>query len=166
MWQPVQAQILKRQQEALLDEREWERRLAAFQRLCRERGVPCTVQRRAILQAVLQLDDHPRADQVYEAVAARLAGISRTTVYRTLETLVQMGVITKVCHPGHAVRYDRRTEIHHHLICLRCDRVIDISDERLDSIEVPDTSSLGFEVSDCRVQIRGICRHCREQEEA
>ena len=49
-------------------------------------------------------------------------------------------------------------------VCLGCDRVVDISDERLDSLEVPDTSPFGFEVSDVRVQLRGICRHCREEE--
>jgi Fe2+ or Zn2+ uptake regulation protein len=87
-------------------------------------------------------------------------------VYRALESLARVGVITKACHPGKTVRYDSRTETHHHLVCLRCDVVIDITDERLDALPVPDTSRLGFEVSDFRVQLRGICRRCRGQEEA
>ena len=76
-----------------------------------------------------------------------------------------MGVIAKSCHPGRAVRCDGRTEVHHHLVCLYCDQVIDFSDEHLDTIRIPDTSDLGFEVSDYRVQLRGICRRCREREE-
>jgi Fe2+ or Zn2+ uptake regulation protein len=119
-----------------------------------------------VLEAVLDLDDHPTADRVHEAVARRDPGVSRATVYRALESLARIGVITKACHPGKAVRYDSRTEIHHHLVCLRCDTVVDIADERLDALPVPDTSSLGFDVSDFRVQLRGICRRCREQEEA
>jgi Fe2+ or Zn2+ uptake regulation protein len=75
-----------------------------------------------------------------------------------------MGVITKTCHPGKSVRYDRRTELHHHLVCMRCDEVIDISDSRYDSLPVPDTTDLGFEVSDLRVQLRGTCRRCRDEE--
>jgi Fur family ferric uptake transcriptional regulator len=63
------------------------------------------------------------------------------------------------------VRYDRRTEVHHHLICLRCEDVIDISDKHLDRVRIPDLSDLGFEVSDHRVQLRGICRRCRENQE-
>jgi Fe2+ or Zn2+ uptake regulation protein len=118
-----------------------------------------------ILEAVLDLDNHPSADQVHERVARRLPGISRATVYRTLETLVRLGVITKACHPGRVVRYDRRTDVHHHLICLNCDEVADISDEHLDAIPLPDTSALGFELSDHRVQLRGICQTCREKEE-
>jgi Fur family peroxide stress response transcriptional regulator len=140
-------------------------RLNDFRRLCREGGVPFTEQRRAILEAMLDLDDHPTADRVHAAVARRRPGISRSTVYRALEGLAEMGVITKVCHPGRAVRYDRRTELHHHLVCLRCDAVIDITDPRLDALPVPDTRPWGFEVEDLRVQLRGTCQRCRAQEE-
>ena len=136
-----------------------------FRRLCREQGLPITEQRMIVLEVVLDLDNHPTADQVHEAVARRDPGVSRATVYRALESLARIGVITKACHPGKAVRYDSRTEIHHHLVCLRCDDVIDIADERLDALPVPDTSRLGFEISDYRVQLRGICRRCRELEE-
>jgi len=140
-------------------------RIDEYRRLCREQGLPLTEQRMVVLDVVLDLDDHPTADQVLEAVARRDPGVSRATVYRALESLARVGVITKACHPGKAVRYDSRTETQHHLVCLRCDEVIDITDERLDALPVPDTSALGFEVSDFRVQLRGTCRRCRELEE-
>ena len=89
--------------------------------------------------------------------------ISRATVHRNLETLSQMGVITKTCHPGAVARYDARVDIHHHLICLRCNSIVDIDDENLSSLTIPDTSAFGFEVSDFRVQLRGICRNCRKK---
>ena len=140
-------------------------RIHAFEALCRSRGIRVTFQRRVILEAVLDLDDHPTADRVFGIVAKRTPGISRTTVYRTLETLAQMGVITKAALPGSVARYDPRVETHHHLICQRCDAVIDMSDSRLDALPVPDTSALGFEVVDVRVQLFGICRRCREGKE-
>jgi Fur family peroxide stress response transcriptional regulator len=147
-----------------MDEGTKKHRLDLFERICREQGVPFTVQRRVILETVLDLDDHPTADQVYDAVAHLLTGISRTTVYRTLETLVRLGVITKACHPGKPVRFDTRTEVHHHLVCLHCDDVVDIFDEHLDALTIPDTSAYGFKVSDFRVQLRGVCRRCSEKE--
>ena len=150
---------------APLDSRAKRSRMAEFQRLCREQGIPLTTQRRTILNTVLAHDCHPTADEVCAASAVRKARISRATVYRTLESLVRMGVITKACHPGGAVRYDGRTEIHHHLVCLRCDAVIDIADARLDTIPIPDTSALGFDVKDFRVQLRGFCRRCRRSED-
>lgn len=150
---------------APLDSRTRRRRIAHFQRVCREQGIPLTNQRRAILRAVLALDCHPTADEVYAVPAVRRSRISRATVYRTLENLARLGIIGKACHPGGVVRYDGRTEIHHHLICLRCDAVIDIADSRLDRIPIPDTSTLGFEVEDFRVQLRGLCRRCRRLED-
>jgi Fur family transcriptional regulator, ferric uptake regulator len=69
------------------------------------------------------------------------------------------------CHQGSSVRHDRRPDRHHHLVGLTCDRVIDISDARLDALRVPDTRRSGFVVSDFRVQLRGICKDCREQED-
>jgi Fe2+ or Zn2+ uptake regulation protein len=76
-----------------------------------------------------------------------------------------MGVIGKASHPSSVVRYDARLESHHHLICRRCDAVIDISDARLDAVPAPDTSAFGFEVLDVRVQLLGICRSCRKRKE-
>jgi Fur family peroxide stress response transcriptional regulator len=140
-------------------------RIQEFETRCRSRGVRLTCQRRLILEAVLDLDDHPTADRVFETVSQRATGISRTTVYRTLETLVGMGAVDKASHPSSVVRYDARMGTHHHLICRRCDAVIDITDPRLDALPVPDTSALGFEILDVRVQLRGICRRCREGKE-
>jgi Fur family transcriptional regulator, peroxide stress response regulator len=141
-------------------------RLEDFERHCRDRGMPRTKQRRVILKAVLDLDCHPTADEVHASPEVRRARISRATVYRTLESLASMGFITKACHPGGVVRYDGRIEMHHHLICLRCEAVIDIADPQLDALHVPETAVFGFRVEDFRVQLRGVCRVCQAKEEA
>ena len=88
--------------------RERRDRLEQLEKLCREAGIPCTIQRRALLEAVLDRDEHPTANQVFEAVRVRNPQISRATVHRNLETLSEMGVITKTCHPGGVARYDAR----------------------------------------------------------
>ena len=144
-----------------MDEPARRERIELFRGLCRERGERCTVQRRVILEAVLELDNHPSADQIFDAVEDRLPGIARTTVYRALEHLARMGVITKACHPGRVARFDPRLELHHHLVCLRCNEFFDFEDDYLNGLTIPDTSDFGFEVSDYRVQLRGICQTCR-----
>lgn len=143
--------------------RERRDRLQQLEKLCREAGIPCTIQRRALLEAVLDSNDHPTANQVFDAVRVQNPQISRGTVHRNLETLSGMGLITKTCHTGGVARYDARVDIHHHLICLRCNNVIDIDDENLSTLTLPDTSAFGFEVSDFQVQLRGICRSCRKK---
>lgn len=147
-----------------LDAETRRRRLDDYEQTCRRRGLPFTVQRRLILETVLDLGTHPTCDEIHAAVAARQAGVSRATVYRNLESMVEMGIVTKASHPGSSARFDGRTERHHHLVCVRCDRMIDISDERLDALPVPDTTALGFSVSELSVQLRGVCRQCREEE--
>lgn len=139
-----------------------EARIRELEALCKERGIPCTLQRRIVLEAVLDRLDHPSADQVFEAVHDNGPGISRATVHRTLDFLGNLGLITRACHPGRMARYDATTESHHHLVCMHCDKMIDFHDEQLGGLEIPDTSSAGFEVTDYRVQLRGICRECRE----
>lgn len=136
-------------------------RVELFRSLCREQGERCTVQRLMILEAVLDLDNHPTADQVFDVVRDKLPSVAKPTVYRVLEHLARMGVITRACHPGSVSRYDPRVEVHHHLVCLQCNEFVDFEDEGLDRLTVPDTSDLDFDVSDFRVQLRGICSSCK-----
>ncbi|MEE4274116.1 MAG: Fur family transcriptional regulator [Thermoanaerobaculales bacterium] len=138
-------------------------RIELFKQLCHEHGERCTVQRLVILEAVLDLDNHPSADDVYDAVKDRLPGLAKPTVYRTLEHLARLGVITKACHPGSVTRFDPRIEMHHHLVCLHCNEFVDFENEALDRLAIPDTSDVGFEVADFRVQLRGICSSCRDK---
>jgi len=134
-----------------------------FEAICHDQGLPLTVQRRVVFESVLARDDHPTTDQIYEDVRGRIPGVSRTTVYRVLDMLVRVGVISKACHPGAAARFDRNTRQHHHLVCLHCDRVIDVEDERLDTLDLPSVSQFDFEITEFRVQLRGACGDCREK---
>ena len=125
----------------------------------RERGLPLTVQRRAILERFVGCTDHPAADTLHADVAARIPGLSRATVYRTLETLVELGLAVRIPHPGWEQRYDPRTDLHHHLVCDRCGAVLDHEAPVLDHLPLPARSS-GFEVQGYSVQFRGQCAAC------
>jgi Fur family peroxide stress response transcriptional regulator len=141
-----------------------QQRLQQFEALCRERGLPLTVQRRDILTAVLQRDDHPSADQVYEFVKGRIPDLSRTTVYRVLDTLVGLGVIRRLHHPGAGARFDGKIDRHHHLVCRRCHRVLDVESKRLDDLRLPRSLRHGFEIEDYSVHFLGVCENCRQDE--
>ena len=83
------------------------------------------------------------------------------TVYRVLDLFVELGVISKVCHPGVAIRFDPTTEAHHHLICVRCCKLSDLETSETYEVNLPDTGKLGFEVRDYAIQFRGVCKECR-----
>jgi Fur family peroxide stress response transcriptional regulator len=128
--------------------------------LCRERGIPLTHQRRVIFDAIVDRKDHPTADQIFDVVHELLPQISRMTVYRVLDLFVDLGVISKVCHPGVAIRFDPTTAAHHHLICVRCSSLFDLENSESYSVSLPDTGKLGFEVRDFAIQFRGVCKEC------
>jgi Fur family peroxide stress response transcriptional regulator len=137
-------------------------RVEIFERACRERGLPVTAQRRTVFEMILDREDHPTADQVYEQVRRRLPTISRTTVYRVLDGLVGLGLITRICHPGSAARFDPKVHQHHHLVCLYCERIIDLEEQRLNRVAWPDVRRYGFEIRDYYIHFRGVCARCRK----
>jgi Fur family transcriptional regulator, peroxide stress response regulator len=134
-----------------------------FEQRCRERGVPVTWQRSAVYEALWAREDHPTADDLYEELAPKLPGLSRATVYRVLETLVGLGLASRVAHPGAAARFDAETGNHHHLLCSSCGRLIDL--EAVLPIPVPSALPEAFDIQDASVYFRGTCALCRETRE-
>jgi Fur family peroxide stress response transcriptional regulator len=141
-------------------------RISQLESACRERGVPVTVQRRTVLEMILDREDHPAADQVYDEVRERLPAISRATVYRILDMLVEFGLIVKICHPGSAARFDPKIHRHHHLVCMRCEAIIDVEETHPDEITWPNARRHGFEIHDYHIHFRGMCIKCRRELEA
>ena len=149
-----------------VSQREASGRLEDLEAACRRHGLPLTVQRRVVHEALAGRTDHPTADQLLVDVRSRLPGLSRTTVYRVLETLVRLGLAVKTCTLGSAVRFDPRTERHHHLVCLQCERVMDVHAPSLDALRLSAVRTAGFEISDYSVHFRGTCPECRRREAA
>jgi Fe2+ or Zn2+ uptake regulation protein len=141
-------------------DRDHRAQLAALQQRCAALGIPLTLQRRAILEILISRDDHPTADEVFASLHRRTAGISKATVYRTLEVLVERGLVVRVCHPGTAVRYDVKTRRHHHLVCDACGRIKDFEAAALDRLVLPDLGGTGFRMRDFSVHVRGLCEAC------
>jgi Fe2+ or Zn2+ uptake regulation protein len=132
-------------------------------RRCASHGVELTRPRLVVLEALAALDTHPTADEVHAEARRRSPRLGRATVYRTLELLARHGVLSRASHHGPAVCYDARPERHHHLVCLGCERIVDLADPRLDRVPVPDVSALGFRVADVSVHVRGLCGPCRRK---
>jgi Fur family peroxide stress response transcriptional regulator len=137
-------------------------RLQLLEQICREHGIPLTVQRRAVLEALIFRQDHPTADQIFDDVQKQLPEISKATVYRVLDRLVELGLIRRLVHTGMPARYDAVTERHHHVTCRQCGRIEDVKHTDLDSLPVPSEITSRFAVEDYTVQFFGICERCRE----
>jgi len=138
-----------------------ENALGQLEQACRERGLPVTVQRRAVVQALAPRDDHPSADELFGAVSRSVPGISRTTVYRVLETLVGLGLASRIAHPGGGARFELRRGRHHHLHCIRCGSLKDFTSPELEAIKPPSLLAYRFQVEDWSLHVTGLCADCR-----
>jgi Fur family peroxide stress response transcriptional regulator len=134
-----------------------------FEAECRRRGLAVTVQRRTVFEVLSGRRDHPTADQVYDAVRGRLPGLSRTTVYRVLETMVDAGFARKVHHTAGVARFDPMTGRHHHLVCDACGRLVDLDDGVVPPLRIPESSRTGFRIKDYSVSFTGLCPGCAKK---
>ncbi len=139
-----------------------DREIERFTVACRERGTPVTHQRLAVYRTVLESHEHPDAEGIYRALHGVFPSLSLATVYKTLELLEGLGLVREVGAPGSSRRFDANRHRHHHLWCVRCHRIEDITHDALDALRLP--PGAGFEVSDYTIQFNGVCASCRARE--
>ena len=130
------------------------------ERILRGQGARVTPQRVAILRAVERSGSHPDADAVYRQVSVEHPHISRDTVYRTLSMMEEKKIIGSVLSVGNSKRYDPNTARHHHLVCVRCKKILDFTSEEFDRLDTPAHMVSGFHVLRTTVQVEGVCEDC------
>ena len=135
-----------------------------FHEKCREAGYRVTPQRTEVFRQVMQTDDHPDAESVYLRVHRQFPSVSLDTIYRTLELLEDLGLVSRVSALTDRVRFDTRTEQHHHFICKRCGAVMDFESPEADGLSVREAVRGFGRVDSVRVEVRGVCRPCSEKE--
>jgi Fur family peroxide stress response transcriptional regulator len=130
-------------------------------RRLREQHISVTPQRLEILKTIMSRYDHPSADTIYQEVQRHLPMISFNTVYKTLETFCQLGLIVKI-NPLHEVaRYDGNTSPHTHMVCSRCHKVEDLHWQWPPEVPLPTPQHSDFLVDSVAVHLFGLCRRCQ-----
>jgi Fe2+ or Zn2+ uptake regulation protein len=120
-----------------------------------------TAARYAIVEMLLDAKGHVTADELAANVQARFPSINLSTVYRTLDTLEDLGVVDHV-HLGHGrAIYHLADEEHQHLVCERCERVEELPVAKLKSFLGMIQREFGFEVDRRHFAIVGVCSRCR-----
>ena len=125
----------------------------------RNAGLKPTAQRVAILKELLSRKDHPGADMVYKKLKSEYPSLSMNTIYLNLETFVRKGVIQRINNLTNLGRFDGNPDPHHHFICTKCNKIIDLHAVSLPDIEVPD----GFNIAEIftdQIQLNGVCTDC------
>ena len=136
-----------------------------------ESGYKMTPQRQEILRIFVENADkrHLSAEDVYDILQRRGSEIGLATVYRALDLLSSLGILAQVDFGDGCARYELNTadpkiHHHHHLICLKCKKVIEFEDDLLDDLEADIAQKSGFEILNHEVKFFGYCKDCRAKE--
>ena len=121
-----------------------------------------TIQRQMVLDAVRFLKCHATAEQIYNEVCKDHPTISRTTVYRNLDSLAADGEIRKIDTPAGPALYDHITNEHYHIVCRKSRRVFDTDMDVIDGLQKRVKNTHGFEIEGYDIFFTGICPDCRD----
>jgi Fur family peroxide stress response transcriptional regulator len=124
----------------------------------RAAGLRCTPQRVAVLDYLVRHPDHATVEELWPALNKRHIQASRATVYNTLHTLAEAGLVREFKLDGNAARYDACLDPHHHFVCDLCGGVKD-----LEWFEVPalDRKRAGVRsIRSYEIVVRGVCSKC------
>lgn len=136
----------------------------SFSRLVRSKGFRLTPQRQIILDALRELGSHSTPEQIYERVQRRSSAINRATVYRTLEFLLKLGLVTTAhLHENKVVYELAGATPHHHLVCQQCQMVKVLEHEQIAPFFRQIEAETDFTVLTDHLVLFGLCAHCRQQ---
>jgi Fur family ferric uptake transcriptional regulator len=137
--------------------------LTAFKAFLRDRNLPVTHQRLAIAEVLLRADRHLSAEEVEHAARANGALVGTATVYRTLDVLLESGLVVERDFGEGFKRFEpaRDTPHHEHLVCSSCGRVVEFRDERLERMTTIHAEAHGYARQRHRLVIHGICGDCQ-----
>lgn len=120
-----------------------------------------TPQRAIIFEAIEKLEGHITAEEIYAEVQQVNAYISLATVYRTLELLQEMKLITPTNLGGSQTYFALKEHgPHHHLVCLSCGMIEEFDDALFDPVRGVLKEHYGFQVYTDHMSLFGLCRAC------
>jgi len=119
-----------------------------------------TRQKGLILEVLKSDCTHPTIQQLYEKVIKKDPHIGQATVYRTIHRLVKEKKVRRVSISQDLFRYDADLEMHHHLFCTKCERIIDLYDDDCLKIQQLAEEKYQIEVFETMVTFTGICQEC------
>lgn len=133
-------------------------------------GFKITPQRRAIIEVLLENNHyHLSSEEIYDKVRESCPEIGLATVYRTVRILDEVDAISKLNLDDGCIRYELKLDDetghnHHHLICKKCGKILEVKDDLLDNIEKEIEAEYGFRIKDHDLKFYGYCSECDKTE--
>ncbi|KYH35959.1 ferric uptake regulation protein [Clostridium tepidiprofundi DSM 19306] len=143
-------------------------RINELKEILKNRGYKLTPQRRAIINGIIDsVGTHLTAEELYDVVKKKCPEIGLATIYRTLQLLEDTGIVCKLDFDDGCSRYelanDNEKHQHHHLICSKCGKVIEVEGDLLGELEKLIEQKYNFDIQDHSLKFYGICEECRKK---
>jgi Fur family ferric uptake transcriptional regulator len=125
-------------------------------------GYRLTPQRMMVVEALHDSDSHVSAEEIYARVKAKYPYANISTVYRTLELLKELGLVNEIALGDGCVRYHPVDKgHHHHLVCQKCHKIIDLPESTLISLEKTLSDEHQFKADLKHTAVFGLCSSCQ-----
>lgn len=125
-----------------------------------------TIQKGLVWEAVASATNHPNAEQIYESIVLKHPSISRATVYRNLNMLVEEGKVKRIRVLGGPDHFDRTLSNHHHIQCTECKKVGDIEVYADFDLSGKNIETHGFLLQSYEIVFNGLCPDCQKKHAA
>lgn len=133
-----------------------------FKDFIKKKGLKFTSQRETILDEILNVKGHFEIEDMVRRIKEKDIPVSRATVYRTLNILKEMGLVSEVIKYSNKTIYEISLKQHHdHLICTKCGNIIEFSEEEIEKLQDKICQEYGFKPETHRLEIFGTCKNCR-----
>jgi Fur family ferric uptake transcriptional regulator len=131
--------------------------LDRIEKLCIDKGMRMTDQRRVVARVLSNADDHPDVEELYRRAHQVDPHISIATVYRTVRLFEESGIIARHDFRDGRSRYEEAPDTHHdHLIDMKTGQVIEFIDEEIEALQALIAKRLGYRLVDHRLELYGM----------
>ena len=128
-----------------------------LEKLCAEKGLRMTEQRRVIARVLSAADDHPDAEELHRRANALDSSISLATVYRTVKLFEESGIIERHEFRDGRARFEEVPDEHHdHLIDVKSGDVVEFHSEEIEKLQIEIAERLGYRLVDHRLELYGV----------
>lgn len=134
--------------------------------LLKKHGLKATPQRIAIYDYLLHTEAHPTVDTIYASLHPTHPTMSLATVYKTVESLREAGLIQQLNVGEECFRYDARTSSHPHVQCLHCRRVFDLAPASFTDLPDRARAQSSFLITQAQLYFYGLCPECQQVQDA
>ena len=128
-----------------------------------KKGYRLTPQRMMVVEALHSKESHISAEEIFEQLKAKYPYANLSTVYRTLELLKELGLAAEIDIGDGLLRYHAiENGRHHHLVCNKCGKMIELSESEFFPLEKSIMKNQGFKADLTHLAIFGLCSSCQE----